>query len=149
MTKHSLASALVTLCLGSAAVGCGDDTGSGGDDAAVTPENVTFTELYDEVFFKRCADSACHGGGGGGAAMLDFSTRDRAYASLVDAAAAGPECGGSPLLRVEPGNAEESLLHDKLSASPSCGRRMPLGSSLDAETRARVDAWINAGAHDD
>lgn len=137
---------MVLIVLPLLASACGGDTN---DDAAQSPRDLSFTEIYSGVLFKRCAGAGCHGAGGGGAGMMDLSTREKAYVALVDVPAAGPECASSALVRVEPRNPDASLLHDKLSAQPSCGERMPLGGSLDATTRAEIDAWIRKGAPND
>jgi hypothetical protein len=47
------------------------------------------------------------------------------------------------------GKPEESLLYQKVSGMQSCGRRMPLGMELDADSIARIEAWIADGAKND
>ena len=121
----------------------------GGDDSGSQGAPPTFTQIYDQILFVRCADSACHGGGGGGAGMLDFTSRDMAYSQLVDHLSAGPSCGKIGIIRVDPANAQGSLLYLKLSATPPCGSRMPLGSNLTSDQTAMIADWIAAGALDD
>jgi len=118
----------------------------GNNDTSAPP---TFSAVYDDVLFVRCADASCHGGGEGGAGKLDLSTRDNAYAALVDQMAAGPDCKDSGQTRVIPAEPEHSLLYLKLRASPPCGSRMPLGGALGDEDLRKIKAWIAAGALDE
>ena len=124
---------------------CGDDSGAGtGVDASAA--DVRFTELYQNVLHKRCADAVCHGGGAGN---LDFTTQAKAYAALVDTQADGPDCKSSGLTRVVAGKPNESLMYEKLSPTPPCGRRMPLGNVLSTSETAMVREWIAGGAPND
>ena len=79
-----------------------------------------------------------------------MSTRDEAYANLVNVRAGGPLCGGVGLDRVEPVDPEQSLLYDKLTKlAPICGDPMPPTGQLPQESIDRVRAWIERGAPDD
>jgi hypothetical protein len=146
--------ALTGSLLAAALSGCGgDDAAANGGGAGMHADHdagsLAFSDLYSDIFSKRCADMACHGGGGGGAGKLDMTSRDAAYASLVEVTAAGPECKTSGKKRVVKGAPDASLLYEKISGTPSCGQRMPIGSTLDADSIARIEAWIAAGAPND
>lgn len=133
-----LAGLLASVLVGSLGACASDDGGQGAP--------ATFTEVYDEILFPRCAESICHGGAAG---ELDLTTRDGAYLALVGVQAAGPQCMSSGMVRVAPGDPDASLLYDKLSSTPSCGERMPIGTPLTDAELARIASWIAAGAPND
>jgi hypothetical protein len=141
---HTTLRAWLTMLVLTALAACGGD-----DDADGNVEPVKFSALYDDVLFVRCADSSCHGGGSGGAGKLDFTSREKAYAALVDQTAQGPECNDSGLQRVEPADPTVSLLFLKLGDKPPCGARMPIGPALSAEDTKKIKDWIAGGALDD
>lgn len=126
--------------------------GAGGLDAsdidAGPSDSPTFTSLYDDVFGQEflgagagCANAYCHGATGSGG--FSVSTRQGAYASLVNAEGSA-NCGGE--VRVVPGDPDASLLVQKIT-DPSCGERMPKDNeALSPETVERIRAWISAGA---
>jgi hypothetical protein len=109
---------------------------SGG--AAPTPPAVpTFSQLYDEIFDgtpaqaeSGCWGSACHAPvPDPGVASVDFSTREKAYQSLI------PRFADALL----------GVLTDDLDFL-----RMPKGRPrLSAAGLARIAAWLDAGARND
>lgn len=112
----------------------------------------TFTNVYSTVFMSmQCPQ--CHKEGGVFGSP-DFSSKDKAYTSLVgmDASTMNPPgaCSGMGKLVVA-GDCDMSLLYNKISQDmPKCGRRMPLSSTT--VTKAGIDlvcAWIKAGAKND
>jgi hypothetical protein len=112
----------------------------------------TFTNVFATVLMSmQCPQ--CHKEGGVFGSP-DFSSKDKAYASLVnhDASTMNPpgECSGMGKL-VVPGDCDNSVLYNKISqATPKCGRRMPLSSTT--VTQAGIDlvcSWIKAGAKQD
>jgi hypothetical protein len=112
----------------------------------------TFSNVYSMVLMAmQCPQ--CHQAGGVFGSP-DFSSKDKAYTSLVgkDASTMNPpgQCSGMGEL-VVPGDCDNSLLYDKISRDmPKCGRRMPLSSTT--VTQAGIDlvcAWIKAGAKQD
>ncbi|HEX6246047.1 MAG TPA: hypothetical protein VFZ61_34220 [Polyangiales bacterium] len=118
------------------------DAGDGGGSAK------TFSELYTGVL-ATC--SGCHPAVNG---ALDFSTEDKAYASLLGANGMGkPQmmmCAGNPAPYVTPGNPAMSYLLPKMDntnmSGTKCGDLMPLPNGLNAAELAEVRAWIMAGA---
>jgi hypothetical protein len=110
-----------------------------------------FQSIYDSLL-TTC--TSCHSANGAFSGLvIDFSTKDSAYKTLVDkrASAAGPggKCGGRTL--VKPNDCEGSLLYQKLAfktGSPElCGASMPLSAPMvSAEVQKAVCDWINAGA---
>lgn len=111
----------------------------------------TFSAVYANVIAARC--TPCHttpAGEGIALGKLDMTSRDAAYANLVNAPAAGSECVGLGA-RVVPGDPAASLLHRKVSpAEPRpCGLKMPIGGVLAQAEADAIDAWIAAGAKND
>ena len=84
--------------------------------------------------------------------VVDFSTKDTAYATLVSKTAVtgnGGMCMGRTL--VKPNDCANSLLWQKLkygTGSPElCGASMPFGAAMvSADVAQAVCDWINAGA---
>jgi hypothetical protein len=112
----------------------------------------TFTQVYSTVIANRC--TPCHtqaGGDGIKFGNLDMTTRDAAYADLVNAKTAGVSCGGKGV-RVTAGKPDDSIMYLKVSLDDPtpCGSKMPLGgpplSQSDADL---IEAWITAGAKND
>lgn len=108
----------------------------------------TFDAVFDATF-SQC--TACHAPNGAFAALgLDLSSKDTAFATLVDKSAfsggSPGMCGGQSAKLVEPGNCEGSLLYQKLQADPPCGQQMPLGTPLSASAVQLLCDWIDAGA---
>lgn len=116
------------------------------DAASAEAAPGTFTHVYEHVFMS-CKLKMCHGGGLIG---IDMSSRDGAYASLVDVPSnpAAP-CAKLGKKRIAPGQPEESLLYLKLDANAPCGQQMPPGGQLSQELRDEVKQWIEDGAKDD
>ena len=112
--------------------------------------DATFTAVYDEIIVgEGCTTPLCHGGGAG-AGGLTLTSREGAYAALVDTPAAGELCGTSGLLRVRPGDPEASLLWSKVATrSPLCGQPMPIATMLDAAQVDQILRWIERGAPND
>ncbi len=99
-------------------------------------------DLQAKLFTPVC--SGCHTGSGGSLpAIMDLSSADASYNTLV-----GVFSIGEPdLLRVSAGDAEESLLIRKFEGTQTIGARMPFrGAKLDADTITAVRQWINSGA---
>lgn len=111
----------------------------------------TWTEIYNLFtggdVSTNCAGSFCHiGQAAGGMAMTGVS--GDTYDVIV-----GTNSTQSSLLRVEAGDASRSYLLHKLNGSQGdppangTGTQMPQGKAVyDATTRARIAAWIDAGA---
>ncbi len=110
----------------------------------------TFTAVFNEVFEQRfCTSVFCHGIGG---ATLNFSSKQAAYASLVDHEATGAMCRDQGLVIVVPGEPDASLLLAKVSSdTPPCGGRMPRIPGVFVEPREieQIRAWILRGAPND
>ena len=127
------------------------DGGGGGPQPTPQPSgDATFTAVYDEIIVgEGCTTPLCHGGGAG-AGGLTLTSREGAYAALVDTPAAGELCGTSGLLRVRPGDPEASLLWSKVATrSPLCGQPMPIATMLDAAQVDQILRWIERGAPND
>jgi hypothetical protein len=112
---------------------------------ATSSNGATFDAVFDSVLSncRTCHDGSVIKVG------LDFTTKDMAFATLVDKApstdSAG-KCGSSTLKLVTPGKCQESLLYLKLAPNPPCGDRMPLGPALSDAAIQTVCDWIDAGA---
>jgi hypothetical protein len=112
----------------------------------------TFTQVYSTVIANRCAP--CHtqaGGDGIKLGNLDMTTRDAAYADLVNAKTAGVACGGKGA-RVTASKPDDSIMYLKVSLDDEapCGSKMPLGGPPLSQTDADlIEAWITAGAKND
>jgi hypothetical protein len=105
--------------------------------AAEEPAAPTFAEVQDEAL-RGCAFSTCHGGGTGGL-TLDGSADD--LTRLLE----GTSSSGVPY--VVPFDSAGSYLVQKLDPDyAGYGEAMPPGLPLDEATRAKVAAWIDAGA---
>ncbi|MET0340633.1 MAG: hypothetical protein ABW252_06505 [Polyangiales bacterium] len=139
-----------------------DDDGGGSGGGA-------FTRIYNSSQFQQCA--GCHapnapGKVAGTESSQDWSTRDKAYASLKKAASgmignfAG--CNGVPLLGSSPANSllvaslDEDVRADFSSAAkPDCNgdaisdMTLKIGAPLPASLLAELKAWITAGAPND
>jgi hypothetical protein len=153
-------------------VGCGADPTeeAGGDDDgdsdAGSNDGVSFTRIYNSPEFQRCAE--CHAPGAQGRvdgteSTQDWSTRDKAYASLKGVASGMTGnfegCNGEPLLG---SRAETSLLVASLdedvrdgymsASTPSCTKdaisdmTLKLGAPLPSALLAQLKAWVDAGA---
>jgi hypothetical protein len=85
-----------------------------------------------------------------GFSMLDMSSRDAAYASLVDhdSNPKNEACAKLGLKRVKAGEPDQSLLYLKLDSHAPCGQQMPPGGQLPQELRDEVREWIARGAKD-
>jgi hypothetical protein len=77
--------------------------------------------------------------------MLDMSTRELAYSSLIDVTAA---CGMGANTRVLPRDSTRSLLWRKVAGVDLCGSRMPRGmvAPLDDVQITMIARWIQGGA---
>jgi hypothetical protein len=108
----------------------------------------TLSTLKAEVFQPRCGATACHGADNA-ARGLDLVTD--LHGALVDR----PSVVDPSQRYVVAGDVENSLLLQVLGGpvrsadgARDC-RQMPPGFPLDDATRARIEAWIAAGAADD
>jgi hypothetical protein len=110
----------------------------------------TFPSIYENLL-TTCV--SCHSPNGAYKQLvLDFSTQQQAYATLVGkmtVMGAGGVCGGKTL--VKSGDCNNSVLYQKLAyptGSPMlCGMSMPFGAAMVAPDVAKaVCDWINAGA---
>jgi len=129
-------------------------TGTTGDMATTGPAGdmggpaATFTQVYTMVIASSCAP--CHttaGGIGITQGQLDLTTQSKAYANLVNVAAAGTQCAGKGS-RVVPGMPDSSILYLKVSLDDPapCGAKMPLGGALTEDKAEMIESWIAAGA---
>jgi hypothetical protein len=109
-----------------------------------------FQSIYDSLL-TTC--TSCHSANGAYKNLvLDFSSKDTAYKTLVDKRAfsgSGGKCSGRTL--VKPNDCEGSLLYQKLAfktGSPEiCGDSMPyLAPMVSADVQKAVCDWIDAGA---
>jgi hypothetical protein len=134
---------------GESAADAGDSArpdASAPDAASVEAAPGTFTHVYEHVFMS-CKLKMCHGGGLIG---IDMSSRDAAYASLVDQPSnPSAPCAKLGKKRIERGQPDDSLLYLKLDANAPCGQQMPPGGQLSQELRDEVRQWIESGANDD
>jgi hypothetical protein len=122
------------------------DGGDAEPDAPAEAGPGTFTHVYEHAFMS-CKLKMCHGGGLIG---IDMSSRDGAYASLVDQPSnPTAPCAKLGKKRIQPGQPDESLLYLKLDANAPCGQQMPPGGQLTQELRDEVRQWIESGASDD
>jgi hypothetical protein len=107
----------------------------------------TFDTVFD-IVFRSCGQS-CHMPGGV-AVGLDLSTKDAAYASLVDKAAfsgdGAGKCGAVANKLIEPSHCTESLVYQKLHPNPPCGEQMPPTGPLSDAALQMLCNWIDAGA---
>jgi hypothetical protein len=110
-----------------------------------------FESIYDKLL-TTC--TSCHKAGAAYESLvLDFSTKDTAYKTLVGKRAvsgSGGMCSGRTL--VKPNDCEGSLLYQKLAfktGSPEiCGMSMPYGAPMVSPDVAKaVCDWIDAGAN--
>ena len=112
----------------------------------------TFTEVYTTVITNRC--TPCHtqaGGDGIKFGNLDMTTKDNAYANLVNTKAAGAACNGKGV-RVTPGKQDDSIMYLKVSLDDPtpCGDKMPQGGPpLSQHDADLIEAWIVGGAKND
>lgn len=120
------------------------DPGKSGVSAA------SFESIF-ETLSPACV--SCHSANGAYKQLvIDFTTKDTAYATLVNKMAVmgnGGMCGGRAL--VKPMDCENSLLYQKIKypmGSPQlCGAPMPFGGAmLSADIVQAVCDWINMGA---
>jgi hypothetical protein len=123
--------------------------GAGGGPTAgvmAAPPTPTFGYIYANAF-KSCTLATCHGAGIAG---VDMSSRQAAYASLVNQP---PQpmgrCESTHLARVVPFEPDKSLLVAKLEISAPCGQQMPIGGLLPSAQRDLIRMWIAQGALDD
>lgn len=122
------------------------DAAAPADAASAEAEPGTFTHVYEHVFMS-CKLKMCHGGGLIG---VDMSSREAAYASLVDVPSnPSAPCAKLGKKRIAPGQPDESLLYLKLDANAPCGQQMPPGGQLTQALRDEVRRWIEEGAKDD
>jgi hypothetical protein len=115
---------------------------SGNDVSGLSP---TWTNVYSAVVAKRCLP--CHATSTGvSLGKLDLSSKDKAYANLLNVAAQGSACAGQGTL-VVPGQAGSSLLYQKVGSSPPCGLTMPFQvAPLSGSEKSLIKDWINGGA---
>jgi cytochrome c5 len=108
-----------------------------------------FASIYDNLL-TTC--TACHSAVGTYKQLvLDFASRDAAFATLVNKIAvtgSGGMCSGRTL--VKPMDCKNSLLYQKLAATGApelCGASMPFGAPMvSADVAKAVCDWIDAGA---
>lgn len=119
-------------------------------DAGKSSIAADFASIYTNLL-TTCV--SCHSATGAYKQLvIDFATKDTAYATLVGKTAVmgnGGMCGGRTLVKA--GDCENSLLYQKIkypTGSPQlCGMSMPFGAALPppAVSQAVCD-WIKAGA---
>jgi hypothetical protein len=100
---------------------------------ALPGDGTDFGSIYRDILVQRCAGAGCHNQEPVGG--VDFATERAAYDTLA--------------ARVVPGDPAASLLYQRLSPELCTGtcKTMPLGREpLIEEERARIAAWIEAGA---
>jgi len=128
--------------------GGGDDASaddSGGDDAAV--DKLTWTFIYNTYIAKgatagHCGNVGCHATARGG---FLCGTQSNCYVSITNS---NPSVGGK---MVDPKNPSASVILDPVNSpvywfSTSAGN-MPEGAlTPNAQAKADITAWINAGA---
>jgi hypothetical protein len=138
------------VCLSLVVGACGTDYRTepdGGTQAAPT----SFAAIREDVFATSCGFGSCHAGKTP-AAHLDLQGGD-VCAALVS----HQSCLFPNRSLVVPGKPEQSFLLDKLKGNAlddepagdcaETNERMPWGApALDAETLARIESWIRAGA---
>ncbi len=122
--------------------GAGGAAGAGAGGAGGMPAgDVTFTEIYEDLFEMDC--NGCHGPGEGG---LMTNTVDAAYQNIVNAES--ESCAGKN--RVTPGDANASVLYLAIARTSADGCNppdMPSGGAKWAqEDIDRLRDWIEAGA---
>lgn len=102
----------------------------------------TFDDLQVLVFGPMC--SGCHiGGGTEQPSLLDFTSSDGSYASLVDF----PSMNEPTQSLVKAGNPSASYLLKVLEGTQTSGFRMPLRARpVPDELIAKIRTWIEAGA---
>jgi hypothetical protein len=155
-----VALALALCALATQQVGCGADPtdaldGGGGDDA--------FTRIYESTQFQKCA--GCHapnapGRVAGIESTQDWSTRDRAYASLKGKASGlignfmdcngvalvGTTASASLLVAALDEDTRASFMVGKCSADTLSDMTLKIGEELPPALLAELKAWIAAGA---
>lgn len=112
------------------------------NEVVVIPVLANLDDIQAKVFTPIC--SVCHTGGGNSLpGIMDLSTADASYASLVGADSISvPE-----LLRIAEADVDNSYLIDKIEGRQSVGARMPFRSTpLSAETISAIRSWVEAGA---
>jgi hypothetical protein len=111
-----------------------------------------FGSIYDNLLGQTICTS-CHSAAGAYKQLvLDFTSKDTAYATLFNKTAvlgSGGMCGGRTL--VKPMDCKGSLLYQKLAyatgAPELCGSPMPFGGTMVSPDIAKaVCDWITAGA---
>jgi hypothetical protein len=129
--------------------GGGEAAGGGGGTTADAGTPATFTQVYTQVIASSC--SPCHTtptGIGVTTGLLDMTSKDAAFANLVNAPAKGAACAGHGT-RVVPGNADMSIMYLKVSLDDPapCGAKMPFNlPPLSREATDMIEGWIKAGA---
>ncbi|WP_394835374.1 hypothetical protein LVJ94_00420 [Pendulispora rubella] len=177
MKTRLLLIALITAIAGMgtslAACSSDDDNNNTGGDAGKDSspqqdsgpgDDVTFSDVYDQVISQRCI--GCHsttfpdGGARNPSGGLVLKGKDIAYQNLINKEAPGGPCKPDPVTDagttwklVEPNNVAKSLLHSKVSSdAPKCGARMPLTpqggtpNPLNATQIKLIEDWIATGA---
>lgn len=117
--------------------------GSTGGDGG-TPTVPSFSDVFKTAFLT-CA--GCHPGVN---ASVDFTTEDKAFASIVGKAQAAP-CKDNPVPYVTPGDPSKSYILAKMDmarmSGPFCGADlMPPSAGSTAANVALVRNWIMGGA---
>jgi hypothetical protein len=107
----------------------------------------TYTVIQQRIFGTHgCAVASCHGSFAQGGLELLAGT---SYAQLVGVAASNPVAAAAGKVRVVPGDPGASFLVQKLRGTLAAGEgdAMPrVGTPLDADELALVEAWIQDGA---
>jgi hypothetical protein len=155
--RWAIAAGAPLLALGSACSSAPSPAGPDASDDAIESSDAgpvltylpTYTAVWTELLQPTCALVFCHAGSSD---YLEMTSKDGAYAALVNAPAAGPSCAPTGLDRITPGHPEASLLYLKIT-TPPCGDMMPLQYGarvvLDPRQIAQVHDWITAGAPND
>ena len=119
-----------------------------GTCTAIDTADITFSEIYHDVFVPAgCTSGYCHGTF---QSPLDLMDETSAWWSLVDQPASSSGCGTT--MRVVPGDPEASELWHRvrplaLDPDGACQQKMPLGSEgLGASDAELVKQWIAQGA---
>ncbi len=118
------------------------------DPPPYSPPDGSYGLIYNKIFTKTCALSACHNGEQGAAyPNLDGAT---AYGAIVNGAVQNSQARNSGLTLVKPADPAKSFLYQKMifdSTAYAFGSAMPAGGlSISRDPIAFVRAWIAAGA---
>ncbi len=140
--RHTLALAVAALLPACA----GPETGASVPGGGAVPLEPRLGSITAVILVPRCASSACHGGGGG--VPIDLSTREAAFAGMVNAASTQT----SEMPVVAPFEPDRSYLMLRLTGQQAGADIMPPswgGEPLSGDELSAVAEWILNGANDD